>query len=185
MGLPRIHANGYAATGVKEVLEAADVPKGSFYHYFPSKEAFAREVLDLYASEEVRRAKASLMNKNASPLQRLERYFRELIAVYGRKGPIPGCLLGNMSLEVAEHSPAIQAQLSGIFHHWQGAIAAVLREAVEEGELSKETDAEETSAYLLNSWEGAMLRSKAEASDRPLETFVRMSFDRVLRKIKE
>src|SRR5258707_10713903 len=83
VGLRRIHAMGYASTGVKEILDDADVPKGSFYHYFPSKEAFAKEVLELYVRGENERAEKILGDGKAAPLKRLRRYFEELIAVYG------------------------------------------------------------------------------------------------------
>ena len=126
IGLKRIHKIGYAATGVTEILDLAGVPKGSFYHYFPSKEAFAQEVLQRYAYREAQRWETILGDDKLPPLKRLRKYFNELMSVYGQKGPISGCLLGTMSVEVAEHSPDIQSLLSSAFGSWQQAIAAVL-----------------------------------------------------------
>src|SRR5580693_10290115 len=110
IGLERLRSTGYTATGVKEVLDIAQVPKGSFYHYFPSKEAFAGEVLQRYLDGEVRRIERILGNHKVAPLKRLRKYFDELISVYGQRGEINGCLLGSLSLEVADHSPALQEQ---------------------------------------------------------------------------
>jgi len=59
VGLERIRRIGYAATGVKEILDLAGVPKGSFYHYFPSKEAFVQEVLQRYSARETQRWKTT------------------------------------------------------------------------------------------------------------------------------
>src|SRR5260221_14004414 len=131
IGLQQIHSTGYTATGVKEILDLAGVPKGSFYHYFPSKEAFAQEVLQEYASREALRWKTILGDDKLPPLKRLRKYFNELVSVYGQKGPISGCLIGQMSVEVAEHTPAIQSLLSRAFADWQQAIAALLRSAVD------------------------------------------------------
>src|SRR5260370_23412127 len=75
VGLRRIHSVGYAATGVKEILDEAEVPKGSFYHYFASKEAFAKEVLALYVRGENERAEKILRDGTGTPLTRLRRYF--------------------------------------------------------------------------------------------------------------
>ncbi len=122
IGLQRIHKIGYAATGVTEILDLARVPKGSFYHYFRSKEAFAQEVIRRYAAREAQRCETILGDDKLTPLKRLRKYFDELISVYGQKGPISGCLFGQMSVEVAEHSPDIQSLLSGAFAHWQQAI---------------------------------------------------------------
>src|SRR6516165_2204924 len=150
-GLQRIHKIGYAATGVKEILDLAGVPKGSFYHYFPSKEAFAQEVLQRYASGEVHRWETILGDDKLPPLKRLRKYFNELISVYGQKGPISGCLLGKMSVEVAGQSPAIQSLLGTSFDRWQQAIAAVLRSAVERGDLPRSMKTDELASFLLNS----------------------------------
>ena len=88
VGLRRIRSLGYAATGVKEILDEADVPKGSFYHHFASKEAFAKEVLALYVRGENERAVKLLGQGKAAPLRRLRRYFEELIAISRLRLPI-------------------------------------------------------------------------------------------------
>src|ERR1700716_1047989 len=84
VGLRRIHSMGYASTGIKEILDDADVPKGSFYHYFRSKEAFTEEVLKLYVQGEVERCEKIFSDGSVAPLKRLRRYFEELIRVYGQ-----------------------------------------------------------------------------------------------------
>src|SRR5258708_11258255 len=83
VGLRRIHSVGYAATGVKEILDEAEVPKGSFYHYFASKEAFAKEVLALYVRGENERAEKILRDGKGTPLKRLRRDFAELFSLFG------------------------------------------------------------------------------------------------------
>jgi TetR/AcrR family transcriptional repressor of nem operon len=182
IGLERIHKIGYAATGVKEILDLAGVPKGSFYHYFPSKEAFAQEVVQRYAAREKQRWETILGDDKVPPLKRLRKYFNELIAVYGQKGPISGCLLGKMSVEVAGQSPAIQSLLGTSFDRWQQAIAAVLRSAVERGDLPRSMKTDELASFLLNSYEGALVRSQAQKSNQSLDTFMDFAFKVLLKK---
>lgn len=182
VGLERIRSAGYASTGVKEILDLAHVPKGSFYHYFPSKEAFAEEVLQRYGSGEMQRCGRILGDETVAPLARLRRYFEELISVYGQSGEISGCLVGGLSLEVADHSPKLRSILQGAFEQWQQAVETVLREAVALGELPETTQPEDLAAFLLNSYEGALVRVKAEQSDRPLEIFLHFAFDVLLKK---
>ena len=181
VGLRRIHAMGYAATGVKEILDEADVPKGSFYHYFPSKEAFAKEVLQLYAQQENERAAKILRNRKVAPLKRLRRYFEEIIAVYGPPANSNGCLMGNLSLEVAGHSDSIQSLLHQSFSIWQTCIAGILQEAIDRGDLAKSDKPQELSSFLLNSYEGALLRSKADRSRQSLDTFMHFAFNVLLK----
>jgi TetR/AcrR family transcriptional repressor of nem operon len=182
VGLRRMRSTGYAATGVKEILDDADVPKGSFYHHFASKEAFAKEVLELYVREENERAGKILRNGKGAPLNRLRRYFEELIAVYGPTATVSGCLIGNLSLEMADHSDAIQTVLHQSFSNWQAGIAGVLQEAINRGDLPKSTKPQEVASFLLNSYEGALLRSKADRSGKPLENFLHFAFNVLLKR---
>ena len=181
VGLRRIHAMGYAATGVKEILDDADVPKGSFYHYFASKEEFAKEVLALYVRGESERAERILRDGKAAPLKRLRRYFEELIAVYGPAAKVSGCMVGNLSLEMADHSDSIQSLLHVSFANWQTGIAGVLQEAIDRGDLAKSNRPQELASFLLNSYEGALLRSKADRSSKPLENFLHFAFSVLLK----
>jgi TetR/AcrR family transcriptional repressor of nem operon len=181
VGLRRIRSMGYASTGVQEILDEADVPKGSFYHHFASKEAFVKEVLERYARGEIERAEKILGNGKAAPLKRLRRYFEELIAVYGPTARISGCLIGNLSLEMADHSDSIQSLLHLSFSNWQAGIAAVLEEAIERGNLASSNKPQELATFLLNSYEGALLRSKADRSSKPLKTFLHFAFNVLLK----
>ena len=182
VGLGLMHQHGYNATGLTEILKAADVPKGSFYHHFGSKEDFAAAVLQRYIVREGEHATAVLSDLKTPPLQRLKRYFSDLVRTYGQKGRIPGCMMGRFSLEIAGESPQLRKRISATFDHWQHTIATVLRQAVVQKELPAGTDPESLAGFVLNSWEGALLRSQAEKSNAPLETFLRYVFDGLLTK---
>jgi TetR/AcrR family transcriptional repressor of nem operon len=181
VGLKQIHSAGYTATGINQILELADVPKGSFYHHFASKDAFAKEVLEHYNSGEEQRWKSFLEDTKLSPLKRLRKYFKEMIAIYGRRGRSAGCLLGNMTLEIAEHNPKLRGVLRKSFDCWQNAIAKTIREAIEQQELPKTANADQLAAVLVNAWEGAQVRTKVEQSDKPLDLFFDVTFNVLLK----
>jgi TetR/AcrR family transcriptional repressor of nem operon len=179
-GIRLIRTAGYTATGINQVLEAAKVPKGCFYHYFKSKDEFVLEVVRRYAAGEQERWERVLDDPTGLPLNKLRRYFRELMAIYGQRGPTAGCLLGKLSLEVAGQNAEIRDQLREAFDAWQSAIAKTIREAIEMQELPKTTRANDVAALLVNNWEGAQVRAKAEQSDKPLELFFDNAFDVLL-----
>ena len=181
-GLKLMHQHGYNATGLTEILKAADVPKGSFYHHFGSKEDFAAAALERYTTREAKHAATVLNDAKAPPLKRLKRYFTDLVRFYGQKGEIPGCMMGRFSLEIAAANPQLRKQISGSFAHWEHTIATVIQQAVAQKELPADTDSESMAGFLLNSWEGALLRSQAEENDSPLEVFMHLVFDRLLKK---
>jgi len=177
MGLQHMQETSYCSTGLNEVLALAGVSKGSFYHYFPSKEEFGSAVLQRYLELEVARAATLLGVSKTAPIKRLRRYFEELISVYGPKGAMNGgCLLGNLSQEMANHSDLVQQTLQEGFRTWEVAIDAVLLEAVTRGELPPRAKTMEMASFILNSYEGALLRAKAERSEAPLRLFLQMIF---------
>jgi TetR/AcrR family transcriptional repressor of nem operon len=182
VGRDLIHRHGYKATGLNEILKAAEVPKGSFYHHFASKEDFAMAALQGYIAREAEHSAALLSNFKASPLKRLKRYFLDLVKTYGQSGPIAGCMMGRLSLEIPEENPQLKKQIGVAFAHWQHKIAVIIQLAVRQKELPAGTDSESLAGFLLNSWEGALLRSQAEKSDAPLDTFIHYAFDVLLKK---
>lgn len=182
VGLGLMHQNGYNATGLSDILKAADVPKGSFYHHFNSKEEFAAAALEAFTAREAEHAVAVLGNLKTPPLKRLKRYFTELVETSGQEGAIPGCMMGRFSLEIAAESSLLRKQISASFDRWQSKIAAVIQQAVAQKELAQSTDPKSLAGFLLNSWEGALLRSQAEKNDAPLETFMHYAFDVLLKK---
>jgi TetR/AcrR family transcriptional repressor of nem operon len=182
VGQELMHQQGYNATGLSEILKAAGVPKGSFYHHFGSKEGFASAALERYIAHEAKHSRAVLADSKVSPLKRLKRYFNDLIKTYGQKGSIPGCMMGRLCLETAGENPQLRKQISTAFAHWQGTIATVIRQAITQKDLPAATDPESLAGFLINSWEGALLRSQAEKSDAPLEIFMQYAFDGLLGK---
>ncbi|WP_446744436.1 TetR/AcrR family transcriptional regulator [Silvibacterium acidisoli] len=182
VGLELIRSAGYTATGINQVLEAAKVPKGSFYHHFATKDEFVLEVIQRYAAGEQERWEKFLDDSDTSAMKKLRVYFKDLIATYGRRGgPISGCLLGNLSLEIAGQNEEIRKLLAKAFDAWQGAIAKTIREAIEKKELPKTIKADEVAALLVNNWEGAQARAKTEQNDKPLELFLNNAFNVLLK----
>jgi TetR/AcrR family transcriptional regulator, transcriptional repressor for nem operon len=165
-GLDLIHARGFAASGVKDITEAAGVPKGSFYAYFPSKEAFAGTILEHYWSDiEVRLL--PLLEGEGSAEERIRSFFHALADEHEAANFLLGCLIGNLSLELSSLSEPIRAQLIAILERWGQAIADCLRS---DG-IGSDSYAEDLASRLIESWEGAALRGKMIRSRIPYDRF--------------
>ena len=89
VGLGLMHQNGYNTTGLSDILKAADVPKGSFYHHFSSKEDFAAAAPERYGMREREDVAAVLNATTTPPMKRLRRYFSALVKLYGQKAALP------------------------------------------------------------------------------------------------
>lgn len=174
-----LHKNGFNATGVQDITDAAKVPKGSFYNHFESKEALGVEVVGLYVAKGAERRQALVAGPGA-PLARLKAYFKSLNQLGPATGFTRGCLLGNFSAELASQSPDIRQALAAALADWTRDIAAVLAEAQQAGEVSRDLPAGTLAAFLLNAWEGAVLRSRVDRSAAPLDAFMTITFKKIL-----
>jgi TetR/AcrR family transcriptional repressor of nem operon len=163
---------GFMATGIDSILKRVGVPKGSFYHYFESKEAFGRAVLDNYATFFARKLDRWLLDESLSPLERLAAFAQDAKVGMARYDYRRGCMVGNMGQEVSVLPEGFRAVLEDIFVGWQARLATCLREAQCCGELAANADCAELAAFFWIGWEGAVLRARLVQSDIPLNTFI-------------
>src|SRR5580658_11313406 len=128
---------GYVGASVRDIVEAAGVPQGSFTNHFESKEAFSLEILDLYFANSRVVIGETLRNDALSPLKRLRAYFDENISRIKNHDCKNGCLVGNFAAEASDHSEVIRKRLSEIYVELREATAYCLKAAVKSGELRK------------------------------------------------
>lgn len=224
-GLRVLHAQGFNGCGVQEITDAAQVPKGSFYNHFDSKEQFGAEVLGRYWEDRLSRAQRVLSDESRPPLERLRTYFdgkaglradgkvgsradgkAELRAPDGvgaagpaakgsalGDGPVPiaaptppqksavrGCMIGNFAAELAGQSRLVRDRLDLVYAGWTRLLAACIRDAQRDGSLQGDDDPETLAAFLIDAFEGAVLRSKVDQDATALHRFHRIVFTRLL-----
>lgn len=173
-GLEVMKAHGYNGTSVKDIVDAAGVPKGSFYNYFHSKESFAVDALEAVSCEDYLSNRALLSIDDKTPLQRL-RYYFEQSTLRACDGEFKvGCFFGNMGQEMADDNEAIRHKVNQILKRNAQLFKEVLDEAKQAGEISRNAQTETMAEFILNAWEGTLLRMKASKSKEPLDTFLNM-----------
>jgi TetR/AcrR family transcriptional repressor of nem operon len=171
---------GFNGCGVQDITEAAGVPKGSFYNYFESKESFAADILEDYWQSVEDRHGPNLYDARVKPLARIARFFRGLTHDHGAADFAFGCLIGNLSLELANGSEIARSKLSAVLNRWEHALAACLREAQERNELGGKQSAADLAQILIEAYEGAVMRCKVEQSGKALERFEKTVLPRLL-----
>lgn len=170
-GVVSLTEKGFASTGLDEVLKKVSVPKGSFYHYFESKEAFGLVLIEEYDKFFIRRLDRILLDESISQLDRLRRFFKESRDGMARFDFNRGCLIGNLGQEMSVLPPSFRQRLIDVFIGWEKRLADCLRKAQEAGQVSKSLDCQYMAEAFWIGWEGAVLRAKLERSTRPLDRF--------------
>jgi len=174
-GVAAFLEHGYHGTGLKEVLDRVQVPKGSFYNYFESKEEFAAAAIRRYA--DCFGAKmADALAGAPDPLTGLRRFFESLMADFEAAGYVGGCLIANLGGEL-EGSDVCRETLATAFRDWRDAVAEALRESQQRGLVRSDIAAGDLADLLTEAWEGAVIRMKIERSLDPLRRVVRRLID--------
>lgn len=170
-GVEILTERSFASTSIGDVLSRLDVPKGSFYHYFESKEAFGCAVIDSYAAYFARKLERQFADTRSTPLQRLANFIGDACQGMQRHRFQRGCLIGNLGQEMNSLPEAFRIKLESTFLDWQRRLAACLDAARQQGELAADADCEQLAAFFWIGWEGAVLRAKLISSIAPLHTF--------------
>ena len=171
---------GYHGTGVKEVLDSVGVPKGSFYNYFESKEQFGAEVIQHYAEQVLANMDAWLGKPRGDAFSALRRFFKEEVRRHEEEG-WQGCLLGNLGAELGGSKMLCQTAMERGLNGLEARFASVLARAQEQGTVRNDIKPEELASFLLNSYEGALLRMNVERSVKPLRRFNAVVLEGLLR----
>jgi TetR/AcrR family transcriptional regulator, transcriptional repressor for nem operon len=182
VGAEIIHLKGFNHTGIQEILNAAEVPKGSFYNYFKNKEDFGLQVIDYFVDYMANVARGVLGDSSISPLERIRKLLRGFIEILKARDYGYGCPIGNLSQEMGDLSPAFQEKLKYALDSLANIYSDALALAQEAGEISRDLDIRDTARFIVSSWHGALIHMKAVKGPEPLENHIRFIFDHVLKR---
>ncbi|MDC6365701.1 MULTISPECIES: TetR/AcrR family transcriptional regulator [Flavobacteriaceae] len=163
---------GFNNVGLNEILSAADIPKGSFYYYFKSKEDFGLQVIKNYGNESYTLVASYLRDKSKNPKERFMGFFKDIKSVYVQKQFTEGCLLGNCSLELSDVKASYAFGVSNELKRWEDLFEECIQEGQRDGSIGNQSDSRKLASYILNNWEGAILRMKSQKSEKPLSLFI-------------
>ena len=166
-----LRSQGYGETSLADIIATSGIPKGSFYNYFSSKDAFVSEVMDLYSQRLGRFIDNYLDDKNYTPYNRLENMYRSLIDINNAESYSKGCLVGNMMNEVAGRSERMAEDSLKQYNEWIDKITDCISEGQAQGEIIKDVEARDLANYIHGGFFGALSLMKSFRSDYPLSNW--------------
>lgn len=167
-GAAIIMGKGFAAVGLNEILGSAGVPKGSFYHYFASKEQFGAALLDDYLANYLLQMDAILAAPGADAAAALMAYWASW-TVQSDQGYDCRCLVVKLSSEVADMSEAMRQSLRDGTDRIVVRIALALEQAVAQGRIAVQDDPAACALTLYQLWLGAAMLTKLRRDATALE----------------
>ncbi|USD20908.1 TetR/AcrR family transcriptional regulator [Microbulbifer variabilis] len=175
-GTAMLTSQGYHGTGIKQVLDAVGVPKGSFYNYFPSKEAFVASIIHRYGQQIDAELAQTIINLDQAPgLIQLWCCFHNRVQNKVKVGQSCACLLGAMSAEVAQASPLCREAIESVEHRWLENLQSILHLAQDQGDLRSDVPADNLATLCYSVWQGSILQYQVSGDPndllRQLRTF--------------
>jgi len=174
---------GFSITSLDEIVEIAEIPKGSFYYYFKSKDEFAIEVIKNYGIYFSKKLQRILSNDKKSPLERLKEFTKEAEAGVKRYEFKRGCLIGNLGQEMATLEERFRIELLNVIADWRDQVRQCIDLAKDRQEIKTIVDASELANFFWCAWEGAVLCSKLELSTQPLNIVSRLFITELLQPV--
>ena len=164
-----IVGKGFAAVGLSEILAAAGVPKGSFYHWFRSKDQFGEALLDRHFELYLQEVDASLNAPDRTAPERLLGFFGRWHAMQSGDDPQARCLVVKLSAEVCDLSEPMRAALERGTAQVLARLAGCLAEGIAAGDLARCPDPADVAQQLYQQWLGATLLARVQHSAAPLD----------------
>jgi TetR/AcrR family transcriptional repressor of nem operon len=181
VGMDTMFEKGYTNTGIQEILVALSVPKGSFYHYFESKENYAVEIIRHFDQSYTADLIRILRNPEETPFQRLRTYCDTTLSALEAQQCRRGCLIGNLSQEMSDQSEVLRKELCTVMYKWRDIFAACIEEGQIAGEIRKTRPPVALAELFQSAWSGAIMRAKTAKSTEPIETFIDVIFNDIFK----
>ncbi|TRX54323.1 TetR/AcrR family transcriptional regulator [Fulvivirga sp. M361] len=181
IGVKILSQKGYHNLGLREVLEEASIPSGSFYYYFKSKVDFVLKAIEYYTDYVIEFYKSQLLEGDISYKKRLESLFEAETKWLLSEDCRIGCMLGDLSSELAGQVDAAQRIQKSSYEKFQGIVERFLREGQDNGSFSMKIEPKEMAMFFLSSRQGALTMVKAIRSIEPYEVFKSKMMDQIMK----
>jgi len=175
---------GFSSTGLDEIVQRAQVPKGSFYYYFGTKEEFAQEVIRNYAAYFAKKLDRTLGDTTLTPLERLRAFVADATHGVRRFEFKRGCLVGNLGQEMASLKDDFRVLLLAVLNQWRDRFCDCIEQAQATGEIGTKVEAAALAQFFWSAWEGAVLCAKLEESTRALDNVATLFLEQMLQPTK-
>lgn len=156
-----MHSKGYESTKLADILEAARIGKGQFYHYFSSKHELGLAVLDHFFEKWNQRLMEGILSSTKEPETKIDEMFAWIIEQHRRNQSKCGCAFGNLAVEMSEHDEAFRRKLSTVFEVWANKLKPILQDMLAPVQADP-AEVDKMAQSIVAMTEGAILLMKSK-----------------------
>jgi TetR/AcrR family transcriptional repressor of nem operon len=157
-----IHCKGYQATSISDILHAANIGKGQFYHYFSSKYDLGLAVMENLIEEWDHQLILNILQSSEDPKLKINKMLDWILTYHAGKEEKSGCPIGNLTIEMSEHDETFRLKLDHFFKRWIRSIETVLEEMVKQNQLHSTVDIRKSAEAIVAMIEGGILLMKSQ-----------------------
>ena len=164
---PLFNEKGYGGTTLSDLMEATGLQKGGIYRHFSGKEELAGEAFD-YAWGRAVEERLVGVEESGNAVDRLKKMVANFVE--RRTGLVPGgCPLMNTAIEADDGNPLLRARARKALRNWTERLRNVTAQGISAGEVDAKVEPQRLAQMIIGSLEGALLISRLERNDEPLQ----------------
>ncbi len=170
-GIELLKEHGYHGTGLKKILDQVNVPKGSFYNFFESKEKYVAQVIERYSRTMIGQLDQYLETTDDDPLTCIKNIYYFSIKMLEEDG-CQGCLIGNLAAEIGNSSNDCQQAMIQSYDELKKRYEVLIEKAQEQNLIRKDVPPDILADIIWNTWQGALLQMKIKGETDPLKQVI-------------
>ncbi|MGN2621001.1 TetR/AcrR family transcriptional regulator [Bacillus stercoris] len=157
-----IHSKGYQATSVNDIMAAANIGKGQFYHYFQSKHDLGLAVVEDLVKDWEEQLITSILNDSDDPVTKLNRMLIWVETIHAKMEIKYGCPIGNLAIEMSAQDDEFREKIEKFFNQWVNSVSVVLTEMIKNDQLDESIDPQKNAESIVAMIEGGILLSVSQ-----------------------
>jgi TetR/AcrR family transcriptional repressor of nem operon len=183
-GIDQLSVHGYHGTGIKQILDEVNVPKGSFYNFFASKEAFVAEVIGHYSRDLLSQLSKFIAGegKILTPVEQLRAIYLYSLKQYASHDFKKSCLVGSIATEISAESEMCRIELEAAMKHWLRFFSGIFEQAQDQQLVRDDLSPNDMASVYWAAWEGALIKMKMSADTQPVKRIMELMIETLLKK---
>lgn len=180
-GIQQLSEHGYHGTGIKQVLDAVKVPKGSFYNYFGSKEAYVAEIILEYNHQALTMFDEFVDQSTLPALDQLKTIYEFMLNKFVDNSCQKGCLIGSIAAEIGNTFELCQKAMQASVNDWLSRLTALVSRAQTEGTIRKDIPSNDLAELIWSAWEGSLIKMKMDGDIQSPKKVIYLTLETLLK----